>query len=65
MLPPTPPQPLTVKMIASRLCLHIAIGTDAFVASRLAAAMEEAKKVLAKLPLLGDAQVEYTLLRSC
>lgn len=45
--------------------LKIPVGTDEYVATRLADVLEEGQRVLDKLPLIGDAQVEFTLLRSC
>jgi hypothetical protein len=45
--------------------LKIPVGTDEYVAGRLQAAMDEARRVLDRLYLLEDPQAEFTLLRSC
>jgi hypothetical protein len=45
--------------------LKIPVATDEYVAGRLQAAMDAARRVLDRLHLLGDPQAEVTLLRSC
>ena len=45
--------------------LKVPVGTDGYIASRLATVVTDMERVLSKLSLLEDPHVEYTLMRSC